>query len=177
MSLYRWIMIGLGIAFLILGLGFIGFSNTTVTQARNTWSNVSQRAGMSIEAFEESLSSGQYQIAVSYWATSPYSQYKVFDDGNQVLTIWLNGTEKSMEWQSYSRSFTINSFGTYRFELSGASPSSTHSSMRLDYLATTYDYIHPYQSLIWLGMMFLIIGTALVITGIVLRPRRPISNS
>jgi len=170
-------MIGFGSGLIILGFIFIGLSYTTTTQERKIWTNVAQRAGNSIASFEESLSSGQYQIAVSYWATSPYSQYKVFDDGNQVLTIWLNGTEKSMEWQSYSRSFTINSFGTYRFELSGASPSSTHSSMRLDYLSTTYDYVHPYQSLILLGMMFLMIGIALVVTGIILRPRRPTSSS
>jgi hypothetical protein len=162
-------MIGLGVSLMTLGFIGIVISDRMEIQRREDWVLVGQRAGASVSSLTMNLSIGEYNLRVWLWVHNYTDGFYAISDinGNQIVILSLVATEQLNEWKLNDLYFQIIDQGCYTFELFNATFSSIHSTAKLYYHTHVDAYLYPYRSLFWFGIFSLVIGTPLIVVGLV----------
>ena len=162
------LMLGLGASLITLGFAGIALSNLTEVQRRQEWVLAGQRAGTSVASFTMNLSSGDYKLGVFVWVHN-YAEafYSISDaNGNEVVISRLPNTDQSSEWKYSEGYFQLVDSGLYTFELYNATFSSIRSTAQVFQRIYVDEYLHPYRSFLWIGIVSLIAGIPLVVAGL-----------
>lgn len=166
-DVYRILMIGFGAGLITLGFVGIALSNRAEVQRREDWVLVAQRAGASVASFTVNLSIGRHNLRVWLWVHNYSEGFYVGSDtnGNQIFILNLATAEQLNEWEVSDTYFQIFDPGYHTFELFNATFSRIHSNAKLYQHTDVNEYLYPYQSLFWVGAVFLVIGVPLVVVG------------
>jgi hypothetical protein len=161
------LMIGFGAGLITLGFVAIALSNYREAEKQEDWVLVCQRAGASVADFSLNLSSGRYMLGVTVWVHN-YAEgfYSISDvNGSQVVIIPLPNTGQSSEWKYNEGYFELVDSGYYTFELFNATFSSVRSTAQLFQRRYVDNFLYPYQSFLWIGIFFLVVGVPLMVVG------------